>query len=100
MQRFGNLQTLQSEHLRHHLPHAARRRLVIVFQKARQLFQPLYAFLSALHLSSRAHQIAHLAVLLPRRLLQDVPHLVIAAALHRLLGPKHLLDGAAQALAP
>jgi len=42
------------------------------------------------------HHVDDLGVLFARQFIQDVPHLVIAAALYRLIASKHFLDSRAQ----
>ena len=45
---------------------------------------------------THAHQVQRQRVLFARQFIEHVPHLVIAASLHWLIGPKYLLDGCAQ----
>jgi hypothetical protein len=87
------LQALHREHLRHALAQAAGGRFVFLLQESRQLFQPLYALFGIGDPPSRPHQVQRLRLLFLRH---HIPHLMVAAPLHRLVRTKHFVNGSAQ----
>ena len=93
VQRFGDLEPLQGEHLLHALAQAASGRFMIPLQKSRQLLQTFLTFFGAVHFPGGPHQVQRLALLLFGQFVEDVAKFVVAAALHMLSPSEHFVDG-------
>jgi hypothetical protein len=69
---------------------------MLVLKKSRQLFQALHAYIGVRDTPSGPHDVQGLRLLLFGQFVDDIPHLVIAATLHRLFRAEDFVNGRAR----